>query len=130
MSGFWAWLGALPRIGSKVYRRAHMKQSDILFISYGALLVLLGGVGWVMAHSLPSLLAGSGSGLALMISGVIWRSGKRAGLYAAVGLLVMLCGMFGWRYLVQGKTLSLVLFCTSAFALVQGARVVRLTNQP
>jgi len=109
-----------------------MKKTEILFVGYGALLVLLGGLGWVKAHSLVSLFAGGGSGLALMACGWILARGKRAGLYAGVAILLMLCGVFGMRYAAQGKLLSLVLFSTSAIALVLGARAIlrKPTSQP
>ena len=101
-----------------------MKKMDTLFIGYGALLILLGGVGWVMSHSMVSFLAGGGSGLALMVCGWLLARGKRAGLYVGTAVLLMLCGVFGARYAAQGKTLSLVLFSTSAIALVLGAKAI------
>jgi uncharacterized membrane protein (UPF0136 family) len=101
-----------------------MKKMEALFISYGALLVLLGAIGWVMSHSMVSFLAGGGSGLALMACGWIWKRGNRVGLYLSAAILLMLCGVFGARYAAQGKMLSLVLFSTSAIALVLGTRAI------
>ena len=101
-----------------------MKKIESLFIGYGALLVLLGGIGWVMSHSMVSFLAGGGSGLALMVCGWLLVRGKRAALYMGTAVLLMLCGVFGARYAAQGKMLSLVLFSTSAIALVLGTRAI------
>ena len=99
-----------------------MKKLDTVFISYGALLILLGGIGWVTAHSLPSLFAGSGSGLLLMVSGWLWKQRRSSGLYMGVFLLGLLCVVFGKRYAAQGKSLSLGLLSTSALVFVLGVK--------
>ena len=76
-----------------------MKFVGSLVLIY-ALIVLSGGVwGYMHAGSLPSLLAGGISGLALLISswGIFYK--KMFAEYISLGLTALLLGVFIFRFL-------------------------------
>lgn len=63
-------------------------------IIYGALIALGGIMGFVMAGSLPSLIAGGVLGVGLIISGILIRKGHPSGLRFAWALTVLVAGNF------------------------------------
>jgi len=90
---------------------------------YGTLLVALGIVGYQSSHSKISLIMGVISGLLVMGSAGLLFLGKRAGLYAAGVLTLLLTGMFSYRYAVTFKMFP------AFMAVLSGAMLLYLLSQ-
>ena len=77
-----------------------MLHYSLYFFILGFVSILLGALGWIRAKSVPSLIAGGVSGLALAASGVMIAlhdregKGKVGGYILALTLCVLLAGRF------------------------------------
>jgi uncharacterized membrane protein (UPF0136 family) len=97
-----------------------------LVFCYAVLIIILGVVGYYRTESLPSLIAGVGSGVLLLVCVLIMFMGKKAGAYAALILNVILTGLFAYRYTVTEKLLPATLAVLSGAMLV--FLLLQLTN--
>ncbi len=93
----------------------------ILLISTFGLLVGTGGlIGFFVAGSIASLVAGSTFSFLLLLSGYLMQNHQRLGLMSATFLTMALAGFFSYRYLITEKfmpsgmmaLLSLAIFFT------------------
>jgi uncharacterized membrane protein (UPF0136 family) len=76
-----------------------MKNSGYTLSIYG-LLVLVGGIiGFIKANSVPSLIAGSLFGAALIACGIASFKKNAASIYIGAGLTLLLTGFFAYRFL-------------------------------
>jgi uncharacterized membrane protein (UPF0136 family) len=90
---------------------------------YALLNIILGTYGYYVVGSLPSLVAGVGSGIFLLICSILIFRGKRGGVYGALLLTVLLTGIFSYRY-----TITEALFPAS-MAVLSGAMLIFLLVQ-
>ena len=88
----------------------------ILF--FGALLVALGIVGYQASHSKISLIMGTIFGVLMMGSSGLLFLEKKFGLSAALGLTVLLTGVFSYRYAMTRGMLPGFLAVLSAAVLL------------
>ena len=74
---------------------------EIVLIAYGVLVAAGGIFGYVKSQSRPSLIAGSVSGLFLVVAGLLVLMGVAAGAHFGFAVNVLLVVLFGMRF---GKT--------------------------
>ena len=82
-----------------------MGATKIYFIVFGILTIAGGVIGYVKAGSMPSIIAGSISGIVLLVAAFLLPDHVVAGL--AVGLIVslLLAGQFVPKFIRTGKTM-------------------------
>lgn len=74
----------------------------IYYIVFGLLTAAGGIMGWVKARSMPSLVAGIGSGIILIAAGLIVPRGGNTGHWIAATVSALLLARFGPAW-VRGK---------------------------
>ena len=89
-------------------------------------MIALGVVGYYVSDSIPSLIAGVGAGILLLVCVLIMFMGKKAGAYGALILNVILTGLFAYRYTVSEKLLPATLAVLSGAMLI--FLLLQLTN--
>jgi len=80
-----------------------MDATKIYFIIFGALTIVGGTIGYVKAGSAPSIIAGSITGLLLIIAGFILPEHRTTGLATAFVVSLLLAGQFVPKLLRTGK---------------------------
>ena len=80
-----------------------LQTTAIVVLVYGALVALGGVIGYAKAQSKPSLYAGIGFGLALLMSGYLMWQGDRRAVPGALVLSVLLLLVMGSRYILTRK---------------------------
>ena len=80
-----------------------MDATKIYFIIFGALTIVGGIIGYVKACSAPSIIAGSITGLLLIIAGFILPEHRTAGLLTAFVVSLLLAAQFVPKLLRTGK---------------------------
>jgi uncharacterized membrane protein (UPF0136 family) len=85
------------------------KPTSFSVLIYGLLLIALGWLGYTQGHSKMSLYAGGSMGAFIALSGLLMLKNVRAGGYAAIGLTLLMTGLFAFRYSVTGKTMPAIL---------------------
>jgi uncharacterized membrane protein (UPF0136 family) len=80
-----------------------MDATKIYFIIFGALTIVGGIIGYVKAGSAPSIIAGSITGLLLIIAGFILPEHRTAGLATAFVVSLLLAAQFVPKLLRTGK---------------------------
>jgi uncharacterized membrane protein (UPF0136 family) len=80
-----------------------MDATKIYFIIFGALTIVGGIIGYVKAGSAPSIIAGSITGLLLIIAGFILPQHRTAGLATAFVVSLLLAAQFVPKLLRTGK---------------------------
>lgn len=78
-------------------------RSALFVIAFGILIGIGGLIGYLKAHSMPSLIAGFVSGLALLVSGLAMMKKSVLGYFTACLLTALLLFFFGYRFLQTGK---------------------------
>lgn len=73
-----------------------------LVLVYGILVAIGGIMGYVKAKSKPSLVAGVICGDVLIGSGILMMKGFPAAVYVALGMAILLTGLFGKRFAQKG----------------------------
>jgi uncharacterized membrane protein (UPF0136 family) len=86
-------------------RRAHMGPAKIYFIIFGILTIAGGIVGYVKAGSLPSIIAGSITGVLLLIAGSLLPEHRTAGLATGLVISLLLAAQFIPKFLRTGKAM-------------------------
>ena len=111
-----------------------MNQGQIVLLVY-AILMIGGGMAGARAGSKVSMVAGSGSGLALLVA-LLWSSWNPAvGFWIGTGVGVALCAVFGIRLaqtrkaMPSGMLLAISLVAVILLAFAAG-RVGRSSNAP
>ncbi len=75
-----------------------MEFPVLIIVVYGALVGLGGILGYVKAQSVPSLVFGLGSSIALLICGWLVSTQNAMGTKGAIGIGLLLAVFFGIRY--------------------------------
>jgi uncharacterized membrane protein (UPF0136 family) len=79
--------------------------AKIYFIIFGALTIVGGVIGYVRAGSTPSIIAGSITGILLLIAGFILPEHRVAGLLTALVVSLLLAGQFVPKFIRTGKAM-------------------------
>lgn len=80
-----------------------MKYLTLLVCAFGLLVGMGGLIGFFMAGSIASLLAGSAFSFLLLMSGYLMQSNRKLGLISSTSLTLALAGFFSYRYLITEK---------------------------
>ena len=75
-----------------------MEFSVLIIVVYGVLVGLGGILGYVKAQSMPSLVFGLASGIALLVCGWLVSTQSPIGIKGAIGIGLLLTVFFGIRY--------------------------------
>ncbi|HST30265.1 MAG TPA: TMEM14 family protein [Chthoniobacterales bacterium] len=75
-------------VGLRVPNQRNMDATSIYFLIFGVLTIIGGVIGYVKAGSLPSIIAGTITGVCLLIAGWILPANRTTGL--VIGLIVSL----------------------------------------
>jgi uncharacterized membrane protein (UPF0136 family) len=71
-----------------------MEATKVYFLIFGALTIIGGVVGYVKAASLPSLIAGSITGMLLLVAGALLPEHRTIGLATAFVISLLLAAQF------------------------------------
>jgi uncharacterized membrane protein (UPF0136 family) len=82
-----------------------MGATKIYFIVFGALTIIGGIIGYVKAGSLPSIIAGSITGLLLLIAGSLLPEHRAIGLATAFIISLFLAAQFIPKFIRTGKAM-------------------------
>src|SRR2546430_4308492 len=82
-----------------------MGPAKIYFIIFGILTIIGGIIGYVKAGSLPSIIAGSITGVLLLIGGSLLSSHRLIGLATAFVVSVLLAAQFVPKFIRTGKAM-------------------------
>lgn len=93
-----------------------MQTTAAITIAYGFFVLAGGLLGYWKARSMPSLIAGTIFGIALLVSGYYQAQGMRVGLLVALGLAAALLVIMGIRFAKTRKFMPAGL--TAIFSLV------------
>ncbi len=107
---------------SDLLAHPHGAYHALLLFVYGALLIVGGSIGYIKAKSIPSLVAGTISGIIAIVLGFF--TAHTADVYAALALSVFLILVLGRRYLATKATPALVTVLLSG--IVAAAQVYSL----
>ncbi len=81
-----------------------LEPTKIYLFIFGALTIAGGVMGYIKAHSMPSLIAGGIAGLALLLAGYLIGAGRtQPGLILGLVLSLALAGQFIPKYLSAHK---------------------------
>jgi len=75
-------------------RSVNMDATRLYFLIFGALTIIGGIIGYVKAQSVPSIVAGTITGLLLLIAGYILPQYRAAGLIIAIIVSLLLAAQF------------------------------------
>lgn len=104
-----------------------MKEKSLIIFSY-AILVLIGGlIGYLVANSLPSLIASSAISLLLFICAVFIWKGSTTAHHVATFLILCLFAFFGYRFFLTYKIfpagmMLVVSGCLAGYLMVRGKK--------
>lgn len=111
-----------------------MPPGQFTLLAFAGLLAVGGFMGWARARSRPSLIAGLGSAVVLVICWAVSRTYESAGYWSGAAVSVLLCAMFAARLRKTRKWMpSGVLLLASIVAvilLVRYALAVPATASP
>lgn len=93
---------------------------------YSLLIIALGTIGYYQAESIPSLIAGVGCGILLLLSALLMFMGKKFGSYTALILTTLLTGIFAYRYALTAGLFPALLATISGAMLI--FLLAKLTN--
>ena len=82
-----------------------MNATSIYFLIFGALTIIGGVIGYVKAGSLPSIIAGSITGILLLVAGWILPANRAAGLVVGLVVSLLLAGQFVPKFIRTGKVM-------------------------
>ncbi|HEY6070040.1 MAG TPA: TMEM14 family protein [Chthoniobacterales bacterium] len=82
-----------------------MDATRLYFLIFGALTIVGGVIGYVKAQSLPSIIAGSITGILLLIAGYILPEHRAAALVTAFVVSLLLAGQFVPKLIRTGKVM-------------------------
>ena len=82
-----------------------MDATRIYFFVFGALTIIGGVIGYVKAQSVPSIIAGSITGILLLIAGYILPEHRVAGLVTAFIVSLLLAAQFVPKLIRTGKVM-------------------------
>ena len=82
-----------------------MEATKVYFIIFGALTIIGGIIGYVNAGSLPSIIAGSITGVLLLIGGSLLPEHRAASLATAFVISLLLAAQFVPKFIRTGKAM-------------------------
>ena len=82
-----------------------MGAAKIYFIVFGILTIAGGVIGYVKAGSMPSIVAGSISGILLLVAAFLLPDHRVAGLATALIISLLLAGQFIPKFIRTGKVM-------------------------
>jgi len=82
-----------------------MEVTKVYFIIFGALTIIGGVIGYVKAGSLPSIIAGSITGVLLLIAGWFLPEHRAASLATALVISLLLAAQFVPKFIRTGKAM-------------------------
>jgi len=82
---------------------ADMDATKLYFLIFGALTIVGGIIGYVKAGSLPSIIAGSITGVLLLVAGSLLSSHRLIGLATAFVVSFLLAAQFVPKFIRTGK---------------------------
>jgi uncharacterized membrane protein (UPF0136 family) len=82
-----------------------MGATKIYFIVFGILTIAGGVIGYVKAGSMPSIIAGSISGILLLVAEFLLPDHRVAGLATALIISLLLVGQFIPKFIRTGKVM-------------------------
>jgi uncharacterized membrane protein (UPF0136 family) len=85
--------------------QAKMGAAKIYFIIFGILTIAGGVVGYVKAGSLPSIIAGSITGVLLLVAGFLLPEHRAVGLATAFVISLLLAAQFIPKFIRTGKVM-------------------------
>jgi uncharacterized membrane protein (UPF0136 family) len=85
--------------------RAIMEATKVYFIIFGALTIIGGIIGYVKAGSLPSIIAGSITGVLLLIAGFLLPQHRAPSLVTAFIISLLLAAQFVPKFIRTGKAM-------------------------
>src|SRR6266566_4161525 len=98
--------GQRPRVGLRMRRSRHkMGPAKIYFVVFGILTIAGGVVGYVKAGSLPSIIAGSITGVLLLVAAFLLPEHRAVGLATAFIISLLLAGQFIPKFLRTGRVM-------------------------
>jgi uncharacterized membrane protein (UPF0136 family) len=83
--------------------RTTMDATKLYFLIFGALTIIGGIIGYVKAGSLPSIIAGSITGVLLLIAGSLLSSHRLIGLATGLVVSLLLAAQFVPKFIRTGK---------------------------
>ena len=82
-----------------------MDATQIYFFVFGALTIIGGVIGYVKAQSVPSIIAGTITGLLLLLAGYLLPQNRTAGLVTAFIVSLLLAAQFLPKFIRTGKVM-------------------------
>jgi uncharacterized membrane protein (UPF0136 family) len=82
-----------------------MESTKIYFIVFGLLTIAGGVIGYVKAGSVPSIIAGSITGVLLLVAAFLLPEHRVAGLATAFIISLLLAGQFVPKFLRTGRAM-------------------------
>ncbi len=82
-----------------------MEATKVYFIIFGALTIIGGIIGYVKAGSLPSIIAGSITGVLLLIAGSLLPQHRAVSLATAFVISLLLAAQFVPKFIRTGKVM-------------------------
>jgi uncharacterized membrane protein (UPF0136 family) len=82
-----------------------MESTKIYFIVFGLLTIAGGVIGYVKAGSVPSIIAGSITGVLLLVAAFLLPEHRVAGLATAFIISLLLAGQFVPKFLGTGRAM-------------------------
>lgn len=82
-----------------------MEGTKIYFLIFGALTIAGGIIGYVKAGSVPSIIAGSITGILLLVAAFLLPEHRAVGLATALIISLLLAGQFVPKFLRTGRAM-------------------------
>jgi uncharacterized membrane protein (UPF0136 family) len=82
-----------------------MDATRLYFLIFGALTIIGGVIGYVKAQSVPSIVAGTITGILLLVAGWILPTNRTAGLVTALIVSLLLAAQFIPKFFRTGKVM-------------------------
>ena len=82
-----------------------MDATKLYFLIFGALTIIGGIIGYIKANSLPSIIAGSITGVLLLVAGSLLSSNRLIGLATAFVVSLLLAAQFVPKFIRSGKVM-------------------------
>jgi uncharacterized membrane protein (UPF0136 family) len=97
--------GQVRSVGLRVRVINQMETPKIYFIVFGLLTIAGGIIGYVKAGSVPSIIAGSITGVLLLVAAFLLPEHRAAGLATAFIISLLLAGQFVPKFLRTGRAM-------------------------
>jgi len=86
-------------------RRTHMESAKIYFVGFGVLTIAGGVVGYVKAGSVASIIAGSITGVLLLVAAFLLPEHRAIGLATAFIVSLLLAAQFVPKFIRTGRVM-------------------------